>query len=317
LLNKMNGPSVGQKSQSLQIILDNIYKKSPFQKKRIEKYLSQRDEHYFTEAEEFYRDLLRYLKGANITLEYVVEAYIKFCQDTVMHQIDFMKTGKYPMQSFAKAFEQVYDNDEEMSPYMLGLAVSLFLWKQHYEIFKFFSRHVAERRRTIGSYLEIGPGHGLYLKKALGYCHDDVRISMVDISKTSIRMTCSVINYFYPHRKHMDCHVGNILELSLDQYFDFITAGEIIEHLEKPEEFLRIIKKLLAPEGSVFLSTCINASEVDHIYQFESVEEITGMIERSGFKTADELTLPSDEVSLEEAVEKKLSVNYCALLNHR
>ena len=203
-----------------------------------------------------------------------------------------------------------------MNPYMLALATSLFLWKQHCEIFGFFSRNVAERGRFIGSYLEIGPGHGLFLKKALEYCHEDVRISVVDISKTSMRMTRAVMKYFYPNRKQIDCYIGNILELSIDKHFDFITAGEIIEHLDKPEEFLRIVKSLLAPKGSVFLSTCINAPEVDHIYKFEKIEDITDMLERSGFKIEDELVLPSEDVSLRESMERKLSVNYCAILNH-
>lgn len=305
-----------QTCQNFHILLDSIYKKSPFQKKRIEKYLFQKDADYFTQAEKFYCDFVLYLKNMDIPLEYAVDAYLRFCEDTLRHQIDFMKTGKYPMSSVSKAFEQIYNNDEKMNPYMLGLAVSLFLWKQHYEIFGFFSQHIVQSTKAINSYLEIGPGHGFYLKKALEHCPANAEVSVVDISKTSIRMTRAVMNYFYPSKNNITYYTDNIFTLNLRQNFDFITAGEIIEHLDQPEQFLKILKNLLSSNGSVFLSTCVNAPEVDHIFQFEKVEEIVDMLNKSGFKVSAQLVVPAEDVSLEIAMEKKLSVNYCAILNH-
>lgn len=49
---------------------------------------------------------------------------------------------------------------------------------------------------------------------------------------------------------------GTLEELcGKDERFDAVVAGEIIEHLERPIDFLREIHCLLKPEGKVILST--------------------------------------------------------------
>src|SRR4030043_453381 len=70
-----------------------------------------------------------YLIDENISLEYVVDAYLKMCTDMLKSQIKFMKTGCYPVELSKDAFETVYSNETEMKSYMIGLALSQFLWE--------------------------------------------------------------------------------------------------------------------------------------------------------------------------------------------
>ena len=48
---------------------------------------------------------------------------------------------------------------------------------------------------------------------------------------------------------------ANIAEVLAGRAFDTIVAGELIEHLEQPYDFLRALSGLLTPNGRVVLST--------------------------------------------------------------
>ena len=48
---------------------------------------------------------------------------------------------------------------------------------------------------------------------------------------------------------------GNVEDLNLDKKFDVITAGNIIEHLSNPGNFLNSVKNHLSPEGHFLLTT--------------------------------------------------------------
>ena len=68
-----------------------------------------------------------------------------------------------------------------MTQYMLGLALSQFLWKHHYQVFSFYRRHVRDIA-PIEAALEVGSGHGLFLLDLMA-AHPDVgRVDVVDIS---------------------------------------------------------------------------------------------------------------------------------------
>ena len=42
-----------------------------------------------------------------------------------------------------QAYESVYNNISEMKSYMIGLAISQFLWPKHYAMYSFFNDKVA------------------------------------------------------------------------------------------------------------------------------------------------------------------------------
>jgi ubiquinone/menaquinone biosynthesis C-methylase UbiE len=52
--------------------------------------------------------------------------------------------------------------------------------------------------------------------------------------------------------------VGNAETISFQNEFDIITSFETIEHLSRPEDFLRNANKALKPEGTFFVSTPIS-----------------------------------------------------------
>lgn len=291
-------------------------KKSPFQKKKLEKYLSTRNDHYFEQAEEFAGLYSGYLQSQNIELEYAVQAYQKLCNDMMKCQIFFMKTGKYSMMSSdaEEADTNIYKNEEVMRLYMIGLALSQFLWSSHYEIYMCLLDAMKQHASKTKNYLEIGPGHGLFFNKALEIIDPSAKATAVDISETSIKITKSIIDYFKPYSKNVVYHNTDMLKLDLPYTFDFITMGEVLEHVNFPEVLLSKLRDLLSPDGRAFVSTCVNCPAIDHVYHFKTIDEIREMFIKCGLDIVEERIAPVEDLPFKEIMEKKITVNYCAIL---
>jgi len=295
-------------------ILDLIYEKSPLQKKKLTKYLSTKDEKFFGDAEEFAANYLNYLSNENISLEYVVDAYLKMCSDMLKSQIKFMKTDCYPVELSKDAFETVYSNETEMKSYMIGLALSQFLWESHFKIYNAFESYLKKSKEHIYSYLEIGPGHGLFLNKAINYLGVNTSFTVVDVSIVSINITKSIIKYFHPDRGNITFYNIDMLEIDLAYQYDFIMMGEVIEHVNSPEKLLNKLNNILTPNGRAFISTCVNCPAIDHVYHFHAVDEIRNMFSKCGFAIEEEKILPVEDLPMQEILDKKITINYCAIL---
>ena len=99
--------------------------------------------------------------------------------------------------------------------------------------------------------------------------------------------------------------------------FDFIAAGEILEHIERPGPFLRKVGGLLSPDGRAFVTTCANCPDVSHVYLFRSVQEIRDLIATCDLSVDRECVAPSVPLSEEEAEKRRLSVSYAALVKRK
>jgi ubiquinone/menaquinone biosynthesis C-methylase UbiE len=229
-----------------------------------------------------------------------------------------MKTDKYPLEDQDQAFEEVYDSKTEMYSFMVALALSQYLWKTHYEMFKHFQLSVKNMASDIRSYLEIGPGHGLYFKYALEHIGVNSSYHAVDISKTSLDMTKNIISYFNLDKQNIIYVNNDILNISsTDKIFDFITMGEVLEHVNFPQKLLLKLKSLLSEDGRAFISTCVNCPTIDHVYHYKSINEIQEMVKQAGFDFVSEKVLPVENLSMEEIVDRKITINYSAIISHR
>ena len=299
---------------TLNAIIAAVYRKSPFQKKKLEKFLGQQSPAFLAEAEEFFRQFSDYLQEQKIEPGYAVDAYLDMCKSMMKAQMYFLKHGKYPASSAVDAYENVYSDEAGMKSYMFGLALSQFLWATHYEMFSCFKQALAGQ--PAGSYLEIGPGHGLFLHTAMKLLPPAARLTAVDISPVSMAITKSIVQFFHPKAgERIQYHTGDMLNFSLSEKFDFITMGEVIEHVNFPEKLLRKLHDLLAPEGRAFVSTCVNCPAVDHVYHFHAIEEIRSMLENCGLRIVEERVLPVEDLPMTEIVRRKITINYCAIIS--
>ena len=297
-------------------ILNLVYARSSFQKKKIIKYLATQNSDYFDSAEKFASDYLSFLESQSISIEAAVGAYIKMCNDMFLSQLYFAKTGKYPIENAGNAFTDVYDNEIEMTSYMVGLAISQYLWPTHYQMYQFFLNYINENASNIESYLEIGPGHGLFLKDAyqiITQHRNNMPFRAIDISQTSLSLSKSVVNYLVGDT-NIQFSVQDALNYNESESFDFITMGEVLEHVDFPEKLLSKISRLLSADGAAFISTCINCPSIDHVYHFKCAREIGEMLQENNLIVKSELFLPVEDLPMEIIIQKKITINYCAIV---
>jgi 2-polyprenyl-3-methyl-5-hydroxy-6-metoxy-1,4-benzoquinol methylase len=295
-------------------IIELTVARSLFQKKKLEQYLSRMDVCFFARAEEFAGSYIGYLDSQGIPLDYAIEAYLGMCNSMMKCQIEFMKTGTYRTTDHDQAFEEVYSSPERMKPYMIALAISQFLWLTHYRIYEAFEDTIRENAPRIGAYLEIGPGHGLYLHKAIQHLNPDTVVHAVDISPVSMDITKSIIGYFHPGLSNANFWTGDFLSYAAPVQYDFITMGEVLEHVNEPHLLLSRLEQLLSDSGMAFVTTSINSPAVDHVYHFKSVDDVRVMIRSAGLAISNEQVLPVEDLPMAEIVAKKITINYSAVL---
>lgn len=293
-------------------IVGSVVAKSPLQKKKLERYLAGMDELYFVRAEEFSNKYLGYLDSQCIPMDFAITAYLDMCKSMMKCQIEFMKTGTYTIASQDQAFDEIYSSSERMTPYMIALAISQFLWPTHYRIYEAFENTVRRKTPHVDSYLEVGPGHGLYLSKAIEYLRPETLIHAIDISPISVEISESIIKYIHPDIPNINYWTGDFLTFPLASRYDFITIGEVLEHVNEPYQMLCKLRSLLSDTGTAFVTTSINSPAVDHVYHFKCVDDVREMLYDSGLSIVNEQVLPVEELPMEEIVSRKITINYSA-----
>ncbi|KHJ37507.1 bifunctional 3-demethylubiquinone-9 3-methyltransferase/ 2-octaprenyl-6-hydroxy phenol methylase [Pedobacter glucosidilyticus] len=251
-------------------------------------------------------DLLLKNKGKN--RKYAIDCYLKLLADYTHEGLIFRETGKYSSTSFEEVNKRVYANPEIMQYYMHGLLVSQFLWKHHYVLLKYYIENLAHYA-TAKSYLEIGGGHGLYVNEAINSFSEDTTFDVVDISESSINMAKHFVDNERVNFIHTD-----IFDFHPKVQYDFITMGEVLEHVEEPVKLLLKVKALLKPSGTLFLTTPTNAPAIDHLYLFRNYQDILAVVQQAGFCVENEIKVYAENVSEEIAAEFKITMMFGGFL---
>jgi 2-polyprenyl-3-methyl-5-hydroxy-6-metoxy-1,4-benzoquinol methylase len=245
-------------------------------------------------------------------IDYLAQSYDLIVKDTVREQMYFKKHKRYRYSTYEQVKSAVYLNDEYMSKYMQGLALTSFLWPNHAKMRKYFLETIP--KETKGKYLEVGPGHGFYFLQAMKRTKYDWFYG-VDISPTSVEMTEKILaSAGFGHRSNYKIIQGNFLDFAFDQIFDAAVMGEVLEHVEEPRAFLEKLKDVTAADAYIFLTTCINTPAFDHIFLFESVSHVESSIVAAGLTVKDKCVLPYSGCSLEDSEKNKLPVNIALIL---
>lgn len=297
--------------------LEILFKKNEFQRKKILTFLDRSDAIYLSRANEFFVGFDKYLKLRHRSREQSIDSYLTLCNDMIFEQVKFMKTGAYSLSNQSDALDSVYNDELRMATYMEGLAISQFFWDTHYKIFDFFLKVIYRTANDLEEYLEIGPGHGLYLAHTINNCMPGSQITALDISETSLRLTREIVDLLSINQVEVNYVVDNVENYSPEKLFDFITMGEVIEHLDDPKSVLVKIRKMLKPNGFAFLTTCVNCPAIDHVYLFSSVQEIRDMFDDAGLQILEEIVLPVERLPMEVIVSKKICINYAAVVKSK
>lgn len=289
--------------KAIELLFDAIGKKDELQKKFLInalQYLSNKEVDDFRLYIEYCTD-----KGG-ISIDFLADSYILLVKDTMREQLFFKRNKRYRYATFDEVKSSVYYNDDYMTKYMYGLAVSLYLWRNHIDMKRFFDSQISNINK--GSYLEVGVGHGCFFMSALQESKFD-HYQGVDLSPTSVKVSTDLIKHFIPSKENWAIDVMNFFDYRSDNKVDAFVMGEVLEHVEQPEQFLNKIHEITTDKSLIFLTTCINAPTIDHIYLFNDTKEIKQMFSKCKFEIKEELILPHHGSSIEESIKEKSPIN--------
>jgi len=293
----------------LERILARLEAAGPVPGQQLRQRLAALDDHYLASAAAYFSTYDAALRLDGRSIDFGVDCYLKLSDDMTDERINFLRTGKYANSSYKDVEQRIYGNPAIMEYHMHGLALAQYLWPDQYQRIEFFRQNLPAFTSNCAAYLEVGGGHGLYAWTALKLLPAATRVDLLDISDSSIKLARQIIG-----TSRVNYILKDIFEYATPQPYDFITAGEIIEHLEDPLAFLKQLSRLLAPGGTVFLTTPVNAPMIDHIYLFNHVQEIRDLIAAAGFTIAMEKVAPSREVSERLLVQQKIPIMFAAFL---
>lgn len=294
----------------LNTFVERIHKLSPLQGKATQAILDDFSQERIKEGEELFKGLLRYADNVGLSMDDLVTSYLSICNDTRKEQLYFARHGKYRLSDASVALEQVYDDENVMRPYMLGLAVTQVFWAHHQQLFGFFEKCMDEI--DYSNYLEIGPGHGLFLVEAIEK-NPDAKYTAIDLSKTSIQISKDMLDTFLGERNKVNLLLADLFKWDTKERFDFITVGEVLEHVERPDIMLEKIGTFLSEDGYLWASTCANAPAIDHVFLFEDAQHIRDVMIDAGYKIMDEVVVET-ETGVRKKGELVPTINYAALL---
>lgn len=288
------------------LLVKEIEKRSSLQKKNIQKYVEAMDG---SERAKLIRRISYFLEQG-YTYGTISESYLKFCTYFTEERLYFVENGTYRYSTYKEAAE-LYKNQEYMNNYMIGLAVSIYLWSIQRDGMRFFKDKCRKDSHKGGSYLEVGPGHGEYLVTAIENMSFDNYLA-VDISLTAAELTKSFVEFALRDRLDLLNKVKiehkDFFEFTTKEKFDGIVISEVLEHVENPKDFLKQVKKVSKKDTFIYLSTAINSPYPDHLYHFHNKEEVYSLFEETGLRVIDEVVSTIDGITLEKAVNKKYDI---------
>lgn len=296
----------------LEFSLEYLEQKNAAHAARLRRRLEQADPEDLAQASKFFTRYQSYIEKAGKSLSYGLDCYVQLVEHMVHERLEFLRSGRYANSSFAEVERQLYLNPEAFEYHMHGLVFAQFFWPDQAARFQFFAKQIRSRLTGKKRYLEIGGGHGLYIIEAISQAPPDMQFQLIDISPSSMELVQGIAEGLA-----IDFRLMNIFDYVPEEKFDFIALGEVIEHLEDPLALLRRVRELLAPDGTVFITTPANAPTIDHIYLFNSVDEIRAMLNEAGFSVLDECVAFGEPVTAERARKLKVAVMFAAFVGKR
>jgi 2-polyprenyl-3-methyl-5-hydroxy-6-metoxy-1,4-benzoquinol methylase len=288
--------------------LTQIEAANPRYASKLRVWVARQDQTYQARAEEFLARYAAFMARQGRSFEEGPAMHLRLCAAINEERVFFLREGRYQSTSFAEVETRVYGNPEVFESHMHGLVFAQFLWPEQYERYRFFCDRLSRYAGPRGRYLEVGGGHALYVAEAARQLPEAV-IDLVDISATSLALAQGIAG-----KGRISYYLTDIYQFEPEARYDFITMGEVIEHVEKPLQLLRRVRNLLSEDGHAYITTPANAPTIDHIYLFRNAGEIRQILKEAGFRIVEEVTRYAEDVTPERAEKLKIALMYGAIV---
>lgn len=218
-------------------------------------------------------------------LQTATRGYIRFALDGMLLQKRFDKTKQYEPKSYEQASAEVYQNEGYMhSLYLPGIYLSHFLFRHHYQQQLFFAERVVPLLKSHGgrTFYDVGVGTGFYSREILRQVPGVIGEGF-DLSPHSLSYTERMVRVFGLSSRYR-ASLRNILVGPPIEPASFLLNIEVLEHLEDPLAFLRGLCAMLEKGGLGMIAAAVTAPNADHIYLYNSAEEVVAQAEQAGFR---------------------------------
>ncbi len=212
------------------------------------------------------------------------DGYVDFAVDALKLHNRFEKEREYVNKTYDEAAKEVYHNPEYMhSLYLPGILLSHFLWPHHYRQRLFFEgTFLADMRRAKAvAFFDIGIGSGYYSRLMLKAL-PGARGHGFDVSESSKAYTERQLDAFGVLDRY-EVRLGDITQGDPEATTRWLTSVEVLEHLEDPITFLKGLRRMLESGGKAFITAALDAPNADHIYLYQSPEEVITQLLDAGF----------------------------------
>ena len=223
-------------------------------------------------------------------------------------ELFFHREGRYRLATFAEANAEVYSDHAYMGHYVNGLLLTQVLWYNHVATFEMFLDEVLGGAREPFDYLEVGPGHGLmvYFAAQSPLCR---RLEAWDVSAVSLRETKAALDTLGLTQPVAFTETDILRAGQPSDAFDLVVISEVLEHLETPDRALAFLRGCLRPNGRIFINVPLNSPSPDHIYLFETPDDVRALVEGAGL-AVDRLSLFATQAkAIDSALASRISVS--------
>ena len=249
------------------------------------------------------------LRIADGGLAEMCAGYRQMCAWFMEEELFFRRNGRYRASNYAEVEAAIYASRDIMTGYMHGLLLSQILWTNHTAVSLYFDEFL-DRLPKGFRLLEVGPGHGLALYRALVHRSCDAA-SAWDISEASLRLTRQALTKLGAADRAA-LEKRSIFDRT-DDRFDAVVCSEVLEHLEDPGAAVAALATLMDSNALAFINVPCNSPAPDHISLFRQPEEVLELLERNGLKVIDHRFYPATGLTLERARKAAMTMSCAAI----
>lgn len=292
-------------------LISLIIEKNLLQKKYLQKSVSELNDEEYQNLEY----LIKFYDYIGYSIKFQADSYIMFIEDSMEETKYFIENNKYRYSKLSEVEDSIYFNDDYMTKYMIGLALSTYFWKSHLIMKRWFIEKIKQLNDCKNKYfLEIGPGHGEYFSKVLKVI-DFKGYDAIDLSESSVKLTSEFVKFTIKDcTKNYKIICDDFFKHNFSNKYDMVVMGEVLEHVENPKEFLEKIYSVSTEDARVYITTVINGPAKDHITLFRTREEVFNIVRNAGFEVEDYLCTVSNGISIEKAIKKRACINIALFL---
>lgn len=276
----------------------------------IDKRFAEGNEYLFANASERVATMIQRLTGDD--LPRFCSDYRWMCGNMFQEEVFFRKNKHYRLSSQKEAFETIYNNPEYMSRYISGLLMSQLFWSNQTAVIDYFDGVFLRKIKQGARYLEIGPGHGLFLSLA----DQSKKLSHIeawDISQSSLASTRHALNALGASAE-IELKAADVTAPhSTETRYDAVVISEVLEHLDQPDAALKSLFAVMENEGLIFINIPVNSPAPDHIHLWRTPKSFIEFVGECGLDVLENRMFPATGYTLEQARKREITINVCVI----